>query len=513
MHRNRLHATAAGSARAYLERVLSDTRFRHGDRLPVTANLARTAGVSVNAMSAAVRGLVQEGRLEARRRRGITVVKQPFGESEGGPFSMAVERGSLDRRLRSDILWGELHALDPLPSVKELARRYGVCYRTVRRSLDALSRRNLIERRGVRYAVRVPTIRVRSSVVCMVEPGFARDTPGFQYAAWHAAFVRGMEEGCRIRGVPLQVVGFPPKASLVGQALSVDRGLLGAAVWAPDSSEQYVRDLVAGLRPHTRHVVLFDPVGETAIPASTVGAFLSVLRVPMQQPGRDMATHLLGLGHTHVAYFSPYHGMQWSVRRQEGLASVLAESGVGVLSAYTFDSLSGVRAGQLRSGDPTSRADTNVLSVAASAGEVLARHAIELRDRLAMERAVYRNAELTLLSRLMEPLFRQALADKAITAWVCANDKTALLAIDYLREHRIDVPGTISVAGFDDALESLDAGLTTYSFGIHRAALQAVAMLLFPDMSARGRTRIEDIAGRVVHRASVVARPRARSQA
>ena len=66
--------------------------------------------------------------------------------------------------------------------------------------------------------------------------------------------------------------------------------------------------------------------------------------------------------------------------------------------------------------------------------------------------------------RYAAPAFAEAAAEPGVTAWVGADDPTALLALDWCREHGVRVPGDLSIVGFDDSEEALGAGLTSYNF-------------------------------------------------
>lgn len=73
-----------------------------------------------------------------------------------------------------------------------------------------------------------------------------------------------------------------------------------------------------------------------------------------------------------------------------------------------------------------------------------------------------------------------ALADVPATAVVAANDQLALGLLRALRERGVDVPGHVSVTGFDDAPESgyLSPPLTTVRQDLARVGREAVHLLL-----------------------------------
>jgi DNA-binding LacI/PurR family transcriptional regulator len=65
----------------------------------------------------------------------------------------------------------------------------------------------------------------------------------------------------------------------------------------------------------------------------------------------------------------------------------------------------------------------------------------------------------------LAPLFKQALTYKNATAWICATDSTALSALRFLKQQSIEVPGKISVTGFDnEPFDAVEQRLTTFDF-------------------------------------------------
>ncbi|MBD3418923.1 MAG: hypothetical protein GF398_02275 [Chitinivibrionales bacterium] len=51
-----------------------------------------------------------------------------------------------------------------------------------------------------------------------------------------------------------------------------------------------------------------------------------------------------------------------------------------------------------------------------------------------------------------------------------ANDEVGCMPMDYLSRRRIAVPKHISIMAFDNGLESLRRGMSTYSFNNHALA-------------------------------------------
>ncbi|MBB5155441.1 GntR family transcriptional regulator [Saccharopolyspora phatthalungensis] len=68
-----LHEQAADSIR----RAIADGEIEPGDRLPPARDLAVALRINANTVLRALRGLREEGLLEFRRGRGVTVLRRP----------------------------------------------------------------------------------------------------------------------------------------------------------------------------------------------------------------------------------------------------------------------------------------------------------------------------------------------------------------------------------------------------------------------------------------------------
>jgi DNA-binding LacI/PurR family transcriptional regulator len=75
-------------------------------------------------------------------------------------------------------------------------------------------------------------------------------------------------------------------------------------------------------------------------------------------------------------------------------------------------------------------------------------------------------------------VFEKALENEKVSAWVCYNDYTALRARTFLRNAGIDVPGRISLMGFDDSLEARLSQLTSYNFNGAAICHHMVSLIL-----------------------------------
>lgn len=86
------------------------------------------------------------------------------------------------------------------------------------------------------------------------------------------------------------------------------------------------------------------------------------------------------------------------------------------------------------------------------------------------------------IARQCDPLFEQALACGA-SAWIGTNDVCALNAMRWLRARHIEIPATIALAGFDDTVESLRADLTSFRFSCDSMARAMIHQILTDEPS------------------------------
>src|ERR671923_781201 len=85
---------------AEIRRAIADGEARPGDRLPPARDLAAVLGVNANTILRALRALRDEGLLEFRRGRGITVSGEP-------------ERGALVARARELVRFARQQGYKP----------------------------------------------------------------------------------------------------------------------------------------------------------------------------------------------------------------------------------------------------------------------------------------------------------------------------------------------------------------------------------------------------------------
>lgn len=129
---------AVQKAKDFIIDKLKNQTWREGDRLPSIAALSGMAGVSLVTMWKAVGMLKRQGSINTRRGSRIYA---GAGRSTIPPVSTR-RSGSLEAKrilVEQDLLKGYFAPGKHLPTISELQARYGVCYGSMRKVLDALA--------------------------------------------------------------------------------------------------------------------------------------------------------------------------------------------------------------------------------------------------------------------------------------------------------------------------------------------------------------------------------------
>ncbi|MCI1896474.1 MAG: LacI family transcriptional regulator [Ancrocorticia sp.] len=209
------------------------------------------------------------------------------------------------------------------------------------------------------------------------------------------------------------------------------QGVRGILLTPTDGAMKEVRKTVArGTR-----VVLFDT---TATPKD-----VSSVSVDDKRGARLAIEHLLGLGHTRIAFFNGPDRVRQARDRQAGV-----EQAVGLKAGES------VKGGRARSALDVVHLDSFTAEDGRLAAEVMLENA--------------RQADGT-IDRMQLP-----------TAIFCANDQIALGVTQVLQDHRVRIPRDVSVVGFDDTevASQLSTPLTTVRQPMEELGWAAADILL-----------------------------------
>jgi DNA-binding LacI/PurR family transcriptional regulator len=259
-------------------------------------------------------------------------------------------------------------------------------------------------------------------------------------------------------------------------------------------------DLVLEFAPLGKPMALLDETGEYTVPRIP-GAERQLRHYTMgfsAEAGRRMGAYLLGLGHRRFAYISPVHRAAWSRNRLAGLREACAHSGTGAsVVEHILDEHSLPHDFLLQSAHVRTQLLGRIGTVAARARESLLGRATTAL-RLDLDSHLMREA----YALAMVPLMEAAARDESVSAWVAADDDTAMPCLAFLRERGIGVPERVSVVGFDDGVGSSLQKLTSYNYNGAAYMRAMLAHVLSPGSPESGGSRHSaiELGGTVVER-------------
>jgi len=469
-------AQASEKARAALAAEVQRALAEGAPRLQSVAKLARRAGVAYVTMWKQVAALARDGVLEARPRRGIrvigSVVPLPASVPPPSPAPRRTRWQELRSRIASDILAGVYAPGDSLPLPKALRQTFGVSHRTLRKALGALAAVGCLS--AYKRTYRVPPLSGSpAGRVVLVGRGDRSGGLHLFYAQRNQDFFYTLEQECSRGGVKLDLYPYEEGRRQLydgsGRAIPIDSlgrlSMLGALFYTTGISDPSLQALVEPIAARGRPLAALDESSSTVLGrlAERHASFRLHLLGQSEIHGELMARHLLGLGHRHVCYVSPMHGSSWSQRRLAGLRAAFAAAGAPDVAAVTSRSVSAADVSpRLRT---VTRRTVGVLRRFAGLGGGPRGGDLTTVIRQLREQA-NEIVNVAIPRRDLRRLFDQALQAPGCTAWVGANDMVAREMLAYLREHGRDVPGDISVAGFDDTDREFRQDLTSYNFNL-----------------------------------------------
>jgi hypothetical protein len=328
---------------------------------------------------------------------------------------------------------------------------------------------------------------------------------------WAVENLRQLERACVRAGAQLRVRVYnaegPMPRFVDGQGRihdHLDGEFLGIVVWTIGFWKT-VRDVIAHALTYKKPVSVLDEESQyELVQWASPGRLARVFAFAAgTTPPRVTGQYLMQQGHRRVAYIGAAHKSAWSQHRYRELGRVFASAGseYGV-TLFADDEVAGP--GELYE-DP--RLEPAVARAVAR-GMPTALGLDPARTARFSERmgaiAVSTMRDTVRYERLW-PLFGKAHEDESITAWVCANDEVALLALQFLKEQGVAVPRDISVIGFDDVPEAAVHGLTSYNFNLDGLVNAMLSHIIRPSFTPKNRPAIE-IEGVVIERGSVTMR-------
>jgi DNA-binding transcriptional regulator YhcF (GntR family) len=494
------NSPAIDQAESFLKKQIENGSWNPGDLLPSISSLAKTANVSPVSMWKAVHRLSESGELEVMHGQGTRIK----GNQEINIVIDNTQKGwqGLRDRIHKDILCGKYTQGMMLPSLKELQSFYGVSYQTVKKALDCLTAEGILELRYRRYFI-VHFIR-RPTHLSIVLIGWSN--PKLQMQArtpWGQDFLRFCEQQCSRMGFELRVLEYSDASGelqitdstgKVSGDLPIDPSVIGYLVWGESPNELY-REILSRLEKSKKPIAVLQEgsilnIADYIKKNSQIQLFSIATS---STAAKHVATFLLQSGHTSIAYFSPFHKSEWSRIRLSGLNEIYSRFGAPV-ETYALDKYS----------DNFSfykfiKSPEHYFELYSEIFKQNAAPSIITKSFASYKNQFIRNVQQEVIRKYMMPLYRSALQYSNCTAWVCANDFTALGAMEFLKENQ--PKSKIAIVGFDDTFEAFHHGLTSYNFNIQATVQVMVSYIVNPTSLPSNRRSVAfEIEGMLVER-------------
>ncbi len=491
-------------ALAHLRRLAASPGSRQTGALPGVRALCRNAGVSQETMLKAVGVLCREGVLRTEPGRRILLVDVPPTAPEPAdrisvPIVLSRPKWQLVANvIRSELVSGTygVESGSTLPSANHAN------HRTLRKALQLLHREGYLGFARRKYSVEVPRgVRPGARVVLITR---AAPQLSFQRMVPRSIeLLRHLEAQCIAREVHLDLIlggydqglfGFVP--GIAEYAHRHRSELFGFVVWTIGFSANQLSTILNEVAPLGLPVAILDEQDSMRDPSVPQ---LDSARIVNLAAGRtcglDMGRYLVRLGHRRLLYLDFGPLAPWSQMRLAGVKGALEECGladcvdcatVGPVTPSSFDQAKYVP-------------------------ELLAPRelpATERTDAIAAIRGIETEIWAGISASMRRPGLHAALDNclrtHTASAWVVARDELAYECLGFLSQRGVNVPGSLSVVGFDDLPESLFRGLTSYSFGPTGVAHQLLDIaLMSPAVLRRGAApRVVEAPGRVIERTS-----------
>jgi DNA-binding FadR family transcriptional regulator len=513
------HTThAVHRARLGLLRYIEQANLQPGDILPSRSSLAAQLGVCRTTLWRAVGHLQDEGVLQRGQRRRLRLSTRTFHASKDPPpatGSKVLRWQRVYSELLHELFDGDLRDTSTLLPTKELARRFGVCRATAAKAVSALRREGLLKGR---YIVRQDTtgVAARMRVILLVDMRPRQETQHVRPLQIHLVsthqrrITQLLEQRCIMHNISFLKLGFVVEngtmrlidlASLDTVELPQGDDVLGYLCWwFGDEAirNTLLRRLSLAGKPIS---ILLESAKEGPGKYLDFRKGIRLFRVGgTTRPGRQVGLHLRSLGHRRIAFFSPFHQMEWARRRYEGIVEVFTQQGLPASSVLLFSWTHLTSQWDLleraHARGKFDQLEAYFTEFIATLPRPFSSHLWEYYRK--MTHTGYAQSELGLQ---MHPWIEFARNDPSITSWVGASDATVGLLLEYFLR-RNEWPDR-TIIGFDNTLESLLADITSYHFDLERLSEQMIRNLVNRrDPTLPANNRIIEIDGAVVVRGS-----------
>jgi DNA-binding LacI/PurR family transcriptional regulator/DNA-binding transcriptional regulator YhcF (GntR family) len=515
--------------------------------IPPIRALAQKIGVSKSTVATAMDQAIKRGMLspEAQKKRWTS---EPHDALTARCTTVQWKRKR--EVVEKEIVAGVIGTHGILPTVKEMQSRYHLCFRSMQKILRSMEADGVIEPCGKGHMLAGFSGQAgQKSILFITIRNYLAQESALNHE--HNRIANLFENECLHRNLHLKVIEVDFYDALESRkaiaSIKNSDSILGFIVdiWWDDTKNvrQGYIDLLARLAPYKKPMALLDEFGDFVLPVEfSINPFLQVYRIEGKRAGERVARYCMGLGHQRAAYISLTHySSEWSPARFQGVQTQFERAGMtNAINLFTNESITMLLHHFALSN--LDEADINHIIASGrtpAQAQDLARQWNDfkkslpaallnipgdvdgLRKNLAGLRTILQYGfDEDFVAKIMDAifsasgtrsykddcnlLFKNALSEKDITVWICANDGIAFNALSFLRAQAVPVPGAISVIGFDNTpTEALENRLTSFDFNAAGFVHQMLNFIARPTRP-RGAYKHEaiEVQGMIIERES-----------
>ena len=477
----------------YLKNQITNNIWCDGERLPPTRDLAKQLHTDTHTLGQAFKILADDQLITIVPRKGIFI-----GARYRFPSSLKKNRvpahhsrwKRLRMQLENDIFSGVFTQHDQLPQNSILQKRYNASYPTIRKACENLEHEGVLIAKSNRYHIARRTGQTATAAILSIST--ARSESVSLYDDFITAGMSALELACSRNNTLLKKKGADTNngGKAILDYLSQDR-CFGYILWAwPEGNDvELERELLLRLAQTGRPVAIVDEYDSLSLSSKLPEKHrLKIFSAAKVLAGQKIGRHLINQGHRRCAYISCWHEHAWSQNRLRG--AIESFDNAGIANGVTPFVCDTVRSDDIREspeqGAFVKLAQREFLRLFPAAhywantqiGSIL--HNIKTNQYVAGQ-------------VLWKQLFVEALRDESITAWICANDSLAAIAVRFLKMTQSpDVNNRIRLAGFDDLPIATELNITSYNFAPAAIIEKAVGYIIYQNQEYyRDKVQIE----------------------
>ena len=433
-------------------RWIESSGFKDGDRLPSVRDVASSSGASTYTVFRAYKKMVDQGKIYAEHGNGYF-----WGRKQELAVSVHEREGDrLERLLLDGWNSGKISADAPLPSIKDLCSEFGTTPPTMRRTLEALCRKGVLERKGRgRYRFvnvhRVSAARLKEILLIMRcnQNGDFNCLGERELTFMQKVYAEALRNNLKVKAL-----GYFEDGGVFldagGNRVDMEscRGCFGAVV--STMLVFNVNRLFAELACTRFPVAVWweHPLYDIPRALKKEKRFAFFNLAFGEFPGRAVGRFLKEKGMSRIAFVSPYHMSMWSRDRLKGLKKVGLEvfEATDASHASPYDFMQESR-----------------------------------------YRANFRRILLSLVADI--PL---------VDAWVVSNDRVGVELLSLVEQGLLRRPPYM--VSFDNSVDSYRNRLDSFGFSLDALAEQSIFHLVSPGITLYKKDDFRELSGRVVEK-------------